>query len=405
MLLKLAWRNIWRNKRRTWITASSIILAVLFVVLMRALQLGTYDHMIENVALSYTGYIQVHQDGYWDEKNLNNSMERDSALLEKVRGVPGVRAAVPRLSSFSLASHGNLTKGAMVLGIDPEAEKAVIDPPSKLVQGESLDQGDEAILIGQGVADHFGIGVGDTLVFLGQGYHGRSAAGKYPVNGILDLNAPDLNKRLVLLPLKAAQWYYGTRDRVTALSLVVDNRRDVPVVQERLREDLDPEQYEVMGWRQMLPELVQTIQFDNAGGIIMAIILYMVIAFGVFGTVLMMTEERKREFGILVSVGMRKGKLAIVLWMESIMIALLGVVIGMLLAYPLIVYFHYDPIRLTGGMAKAVENFGFQPVLPTTLDPSVITANASIVLAIAAAIGLYPALRIARLQPVKAMRG
>ena len=141
--LKLAWRNIWRNRRRTLITAASIFFAVLFAILMRSFQLGSYDHMIHNAVESYTGYIQVHDFNYEDEKTIDHSFPYSDTLLEKVRSTSNVTYAVPRLESFALASFGTQTKGALVLGVDPVAENKLTNASSKLVKykitGEAIN--------------------------------------------------------------------------------------------------------------------------------------------------------------------------------------------------------------------------------------------------------------------------
>ncbi|MFB6258109.1 MAG: ABC transporter permease [Flavobacteriales bacterium] len=404
MLIKLAWRNIWRNKRRTWITVASILFSVLFAVFMRSMQLGMYDHMTDNVVRTYAGYAQIHKKGYWDEKNLNNSMKARDSLLQDVEGTEGVTIAVPRLEGFALASYGDLTKGVRVVGIHPEKEKKLMKLRERLESGRLPKKGEKGMLMGKGIADHFDVKLGDTLVFLGQGFRGMSAAGKFPIKGVIDLNSPDLNDRMVFLPMKEAQWFYGANKRWTSVSLGLKGNANASELTSRIRGKLDSSRYEVMNWRSMMPELVQTIQADNAGGVIMVFILYMVIAFGIFGTVLMMTEERMTEFGILVAVGMKRWRLSLVVFLETIMLALLGVVIGMGFTYPFLYYFHTHPIHMTGSAGKAMRDFGFEPVIPTSTDPMILLAHAGIVLTIAVLTTLHPLRRIRRLQPVEAMR-
>jgi len=225
MYLKLAWRNIWRNKKRSLITISSIFLAVILAVFMRAMQLGSYDLIIDSIVHSYTGYIQVHSNGYWDEQTLENSMEVDKEMIEKVMNEKGVTLVVPRLESFALSSYGQLTKGAMIVGIDPELEEDLMRLSEKLTEGEMFTNESKSVLLAQGLADYYKIGVGDTIVLLSQGYHGVSAAGKYPIAGILKFGSPQLNDRFISMPLKEAQWFYGAEDRITSLALLVGENK------------------------------------------------------------------------------------------------------------------------------------------------------------------------------------
>jgi ABC-type lipoprotein release transport system permease subunit len=404
MFFRLAWRNIWRNKRRTWITVASILLSVLLAVLMRSMQLGMYDHMIEKVVRTYAGYVQLHQKGYWDEKTLNNSMEANDSLLNRMGALEEVQVVAPRLEGFALASHQDLTKGVQVIGMDPGKERELMNLKERLEEGAIIDSTSRGVLIGKGISDYFDIGIDDTLVFLGQGFRGMSAAGKYTVKGILSLSSPELNERMVFLPMKAAQFFYGTGKRWTSLAFGIESNADAAAIAERIRSRTDSSRYEVMDWRSMMPELVQTIQADNAGGVIMVFILYMVIAFGIFGTVLMMTEERMTEFGILVAVGMKRWRLNMVVLIETVLLSMLGVVLGMALSVPFIHYFHANPLRLSGSAGKAMEEFGFDPVIPTSTDPTILLTHAGIVLAITVVTALHPVSRIARLEPVEAMR-
>ena len=123
MYLKLAWRNIWRNKRRSFITIASILFAVFFAVMMRSIQLGLYAKMIDNVVGFYTGYLQIHGNGYWEEKTLDNSFEYDEQLLEEIAQTDRVTGVIPRLEGFALSSYGESTKGAMVVGVDAKKEE------------------------------------------------------------------------------------------------------------------------------------------------------------------------------------------------------------------------------------------------------------------------------------------
>lgn len=402
MLHRLAWRNIWRNKRRTWITIASILFSVLLAVSMRSLQLGMYDRMIENVIGDHFGYVQVHEKGYWDEQSLNRSMAASDSLVEQALGISGFSSAAPRLEGFALASYEESTQGVRITGIDPERE--LLPLGEKLEEGRRFEKGERAVLIGKGIAEKMGVGLGDTLVFLGQGYQGMSAADKYPVAGVLSLSNPELNDRSVFLPLQEAQWYFGTQDRWTSIALDIGQYEDAARMADRLRSELDTARYEVMDWRTMMPELDQMIKADNAGGVIMVFILYMVIAFGIFGTVLMMTSERMKEFGILVAVGMKRRRLAKVVVLETLMLAFLGVAIGMGVSVPFLFYFHANPIELGGQAAEAMKEFGFEAVLPASTDPDILLTHGGIVLGVALLSSLYPLARILALNAVEAMR-
>ena len=193
MIFKIAWRNIYRNKKRSLITITSVFAALLLIILMRALQFGFYDKLIETVVESYAGYVEIHADGFWDNQSLDNSMQVDQQLLDDIQSVEGVENIVQRLQTFSLISEGEKTKGGVINGINLYEEQKITDWNKKMVSG-SFDLSDNEIIIAKGIAEFFGISENDTLILYGQGYRGMMAAGKYPVKGVIDLKNPDLNK-------------------------------------------------------------------------------------------------------------------------------------------------------------------------------------------------------------------
>ena len=212
MILKIAWRNIWRNKKRTLITTLSIFAALFLVIIMRGLQFGFYDNLIKTVVESYSGYVQVHANGYWEKQSLENSMEVDEELMNKISSVKGVENVVQRLQTFSLVSKEEKSKGAIINGIEIEKEQLITDWNKRIVLGTLFFENENEILIGKGIAEYFDIQIGDTLVLFGQGYQGMMAAGKYVTIGIIDLKNPKLNDLGIFMDLKSAQNYISSEN-------------------------------------------------------------------------------------------------------------------------------------------------------------------------------------------------
>jgi len=407
MLYKLAWRNIWRNRRRTLITAASILFAVLFASLMSSIQKGAWDHMVSNVVNYYFGYAQIHKDGYWDEQSLNKAFDPNEEIQQLQQQVSNVDALVPRIESFALASYGKSTRGAMVVGVDPVIEDQMTKLSERVTQGSYFEADDQAALVAEGVAENLGLELGDTLVLISQGYHGVNAAGKFPVKGLLKFGSPDLNKQMIYLPLAEAQYFYGADNLVTTLALQIDDPSDVPQTVQAVKANLPAEEYEVLDWKEMLPELLEAQQLDTAGNNLVLMLLYLIIAYGIFGTVLMMTKEREYEFGVLISIGMSRWKLAATVWMETIFIGLLGAIAGILLSAPLVYYFHLNPIDVSAMGEEAVqayEQFGMEPLLPAAFEWKLFAVQALIIFIITSLLVWYPIWKISRLQPVDAMR-
>lgn len=404
MLLTLAWRNIWRNKRRTIITSSSIAFALLFALLMRGFQIGSYGRMIDNLVQAYTGYIQVHAKGYWDDRTLDNSFIQDSVIMQKIAAIADVTALIPRLESFALASEGQKTKGVAVCGIEPLPETSLTKLSQKIVSGRYLNSMDRGVLIAEGLANYLKLQVNDTFVMIGQGYHGVNAAGKFVIHGIVHFPSPELNNQMVYLTLNNAREFFSADNRLTSLALNLEDGEKIQSTVKQLKTLLNSEYYEVMSWKTMLLDLVQYIKLDQGSSYIMLGILYFVVAFGILGTLMMMISERTREFGMMVAVGMKRIKIAIVVMIEMLYIATIGTFSGIILSLPVQLYFFHHPIRITGEAAKMAESFEMEPVMPVAFQSGYFIGQSLIILFILAAVLIYPISRILRLNLIQALR-
>lgn len=466
---QLAWRNLWRNRKRTLITAASVFFAVFFALVMRSFQLGTYEKMYNDVIQSYSGYLQIQHPSYLDEPNLDNSFAVDPGLISRLEQDPNVEAVVPRIESFALAAAGNRTQGVMVLGVEPENESKALNIRNRLVlykltpealealkgeelpgrleknlemfageaftdasylasilgigkkdtasllplltrhtayKGSYLSSGETGYaIIGNGLSDYLGAVPGDTIVLIGQGYHGTSAAGLYVVRGVVIMPNPEIDNRFVCLTLDDARWLYDAPEMATSAIISIRNsgEKELAATQERLGSVAGSE-LAVRNWKEMNALLLNQMEADNRSGAIMIGILYLVIAFGVFGTVLMMMAERRREFGMLVSIGMRRGRLAGVVGLEMLLIGLIGVVAGVVTSLPVVFMGHARPLRFTGEMARMYEDYGFDPVMPMLLPDTYYLWQVAVVLLILAVAIAFSVRKIFKLNVINALR-
>ena len=466
---QLAWRNLWRNKRRTLITAASVFFAVFFALIMRSFQLGTYEKMYRDVIESYSGYLQLQHVDYMDESNLDNGFVIDPEVISRIEGDPNVTAVIPRLESFALAAVGSRTQGVMVIGMDPEEEIKGLNVRNRLVRyrltpgaieslkaenlpgrtGKLLDVfanesfTDEKSLasvlgigrsdttevlplfrkhaafengyltaadsgyavIGNGLSEYLRAGVGDTLVLMGQGYHGASAAGLYVVKGIVSMPQPEIDNRFVYLTLNDAQYLYAAPGMATSaiIGIIDSDEGDLLMTKERLSQATG-DLLAVRTWKEMNALLLNQMEADNKSGAIMIGILYLVIAFGVFGTVLMMMAERRREFGMLVSIGMQKGRLAKMISMEMLLVGFLGMSAGVAASLPIVFLGYARPLRFTGEMAKMYEDYGFEPVMPMLLPDTYYLWQMVIVLLILFIAITFSVRKVFKMNVINALR-
>lgn len=468
--IKIAWRNLWRNRRRTVITSASVFFAVFFSVIMRSYQLGSYDHMIVNFIESFTGYLQVQHEKYQDNPLIDYSIEYDESVAEAILNLDMVVSVTPHIESFILASSGQQTKGVAVIAIDPERERSFSDPEKKLVsyrisdqavrciqESESLSEsllkrieqirgrayasaariqlelrlsrresdkylpfilqcakvsnafltsGDEGILVADRLADFLKVTIGDSVILIGQGYQGVTAAGIFPVRGILKMPSPELDNKLIIMALPAAQMLFNAEGKITSLVVNLENKskQTFKHAKSDIERLLTHDESVVKTWYELNPILHQQIEGDNQSGMAMLGILYFIIFFGIFGTVLMMVSERKREFGVLVSIGMQKGKLMRIITFEMLMLGTIGLIAGLLASAPFIIYFHLNPIVLTGDLGNMMADWGWDPLMPAAWFGPYFYWQAAIVALMVLMATLYPLRKISRLKEIEALR-
>jgi ABC-type lipoprotein release transport system permease subunit len=402
--LKLAWRNIWRNKRRTLITIASVFFAMFFALIMRSLQIGSYSQMTQSIVGAFTGYLQIHKNGYWDDKTLDYTFENREQLVSDLENNENIATVIPRLESFALASAGEQTKGIMVVGIDPEKEKGLTHPDKNIISGEYLTDESSGVMVSKRLAEFLNLSLADTITLLSQGYHGATAAGIFPVTAIIKLPNPEMDRRLVYMNINTAQEFYGAYNMLTALVINVNDQNLLQDTKQKIAALSNGGEYEVMDWKELNPELVQQIQSDQYGGYIMLGVLYLIVGFGVLGTLVMMTTERRREFAVMVSVGMQKTKLGFILVFEMLLMGLSGIVTALIGSMPVILLLIKYPIKITGDLAKIFETYGFEPIMPASLESSFIIGQSVVVLVIFFLAIIYPAISVFRINETKALR-
>ncbi|MEZ5557278.1 MAG: FtsX-like permease family protein [Pseudomonadales bacterium] len=404
--LRIAWRNLWRNARRTWLTAGGVAFAVFLVVLSMCIQLGSYEMMEENATSLLIGHLQLQNADYVDSDRLEDTLADATALLDVVRRTRGVVAAAPRLEAFALASAGERSFGAQVLGVDPVAERAVVDFERRIVAGRNVASGEEGLL-GEGLARNLGVTPGDEVVVLGTGKEGGVAALVLKVVGTFRTGLADLDRALLLLPIATMRDAFGLGDEVHSIAVRTDKLAHVGRVAERIAAavvHIPRTDVRVRPWWEVLPELRQAIEVDRLSGSLFYWLIMILVAFSAVNTFIMTVFERTREFGMLLAIGMRPARIMRMLQWEALFLWALGAAIGLGLALAVVGWLMRAGISLGGGL----EQLATQMYVPTRLYPSFAPAamiTAPLVLLIGTQLAaLIPALRIRHLAAAAALR-
>ena len=406
--VKMAWRNIWRNPRRTILTIGAITFASLLLVFMLSFQFGSYETMINTSVKIHTGHLQIQADEYQDKKSIRLVVTNPEKIAALVDDIPKVAAYTFRGQAFSLISSELRTYGVVVTGIDPQGETDVSRLKSLIRQGEFLSGTDtDQALVGKLLARNLRVSIGDELSLVGQGRDGSIAATVVKVKGIFSSGIDELDRASIHIPLKTFQEIYSMQDAVHEVVLIADSLQDLDEIKHTIKSDLASLNLKkpliVLDWNELMPGLRQSIEMDLISGLIFYLLLLLVVAFSILNTFLMAIFERTREFGVMMAIGTTPGRLTKILLIESMAMTFVGVVVGILTGSLITVYFQSHGIDFSGA-SELLSQFGITGRMYPKLSLLSAVSGPLAVLVITFFTALYPALKVRRMHPVEAMR-
>ena len=405
--VKMAWRNIWRNPRRTLLTMGAIAFSSLLLVFMLSFQFGSYETMINASVKIHTGHLQIQAKGYQAKKSIRLVVPDPAAVGNILKNIPEVVAYTYRAQAFSLVSSKKRTYGIGVTGIDPVREARVSHLKSLIRQGRYLSEGDtDQALVGELLAKNLRVGLGDELVVLGQGYDGSIAAFVVKIKGIYRSGMDEFDRASIQIPLRFFQDAYTMDGAVHEVVVIAESLSDISAIKARITSSLsslNPDNpLVVLDWEQLMPGLRQAIEMDLISGIIFYALLVLVVAFSILNTFLMAIFERTREFGVMMAIGTTPGRLTKLLLIESLTMTMAGIVAGILIGCLVTLYFQVHGINL-GGSAELLSQYGISGNIYPRLSLLSIMIGPCMVLAVTFFAALYPALKVRSLRPVEAM--
>lgn len=405
LLLTLAWRNVWRNQRRSIITILAVTFAVMLSIVMRGIQLGTYEVNIRHVVELFTGSVQIQAPGYQDSPSLRKSFRLGPELRRALAEEDEILASSPRIVGDGLVSFRENSQGALLFGVDPSAERSVSTLPDKVSSGSFLSEKDPYdVVVGHTLLENLGCALGDEIVVLAQGYDGSLGNLKFRIVGTMKTGILDLDRSAVLLPLATAQELLLMEGRATMIVVRLENLRQIDRVRESLAARLDRFGLSVLSWGEVMPEFREGIELDNVSGMLMLAILVLVVAFGITNTVLMSITERFREFGIVLSLGMQTRTLVGLVVLEIACIVAIGTGAGNVLAYCVNSYLAANPISFGSEFEQMYAEYGFLPRIESIILLSSFVNNTLAILGVSFLASLYPLTKILRLEPLKGIR-
>ena len=431
-LVTMAWRNLWRVRRRTWLTASGVGFAVFLVVFTRSIQIGSLATMVEMGTGQLTGHVQVQHPDYLEDPRMRHTVGGLAAVTETLAGRPGLRAVAPRGTAFALVSAESLMReaspsrspaegstgersfGAQVVGIDPAVEFATLSKRA-LPGGRPLERSGEA-LMGSALARNLGAEVGTEVVVLGTGKEGGIAATAVSLVGLFESGVPDLDRGVMLMHFDDFSEAFGLEDEAHAIAVLTRDpggARDfaaevsAAVGNATAGHDAAAGAPRVRPWQELQPELEQFVTMELGGSVLVAVFLVVIVTFVVVSTFVMTVFERTAEFGMLKAIGMTPAAIFRMVQFEGLWMSLLGVALGLVVVFATVSALAIEgiPISAFGDFDRMYARLAMPDTLMPVFDAAgalVITATMVVAVQLAAAV---PARRIWRLNAVEALRG
>jgi ABC-type lipoprotein release transport system permease subunit len=404
-MLRIAWRNLWRNGRRTSLALAAIGLSVALVLVYDGVLRAYGDWMLETITGPMLGHVQAHAPGWRQDRAMDRTLRGVSGTLAALRRDPEVSGAAARLYAPALAALAEEGFAVVVMGVDPAAESG----PARLLAGVEVPLGGRRVLMGRPLADLMGVHKGDVIALVGQGADGSLANDLVTVAGVVETSVDFVNRQAVLMDLREAQELFAMPDEAHEILVYARDPDRVEALAARLSRLPELGGAEVLDWPTLAPEMVSLVQLVRVAWVFVLLLVLVAAAAGVTNTMLMSTFERTREFGMMLALGTAPGRIVRMILAESIALALVGTLLGVAVGGGLVAWTHgggIDYATLTGGGPSEISFAGLRWSLrlyPTLAFVDIARVVVAVVLTAVAA-SAWPAARAARLQPAAALR-
>ena len=402
---RMAWRNLWRNQRRTALALSAIGLSVMLVLAYTSILRAYGGWIVETITGPMLGHVQAHAPQWRKDQLMDRTLRGVTATLDEIRRDPDVAGATARLYAPALAARGEEGFAVIVMGIDTALETG----PARLITDVTAPLDERHAFIGRQLAEMMGVRAGDEVAIVGQGVDGSVANDLFTVKALVTTSVDLVNRQGILLQLSTAQALFAMPDE--AHEIVIHARRPEVsgALAQRLSRAATLAGAEVLDWQTLAPEFVTLVRITDLAGTLVLFLVFIAAAAGVANTMLMATFERTREFGMLLALGTSPGRLMRLVMAESVALGIIGALIGTSIGVALVFVTHRTGIEyswLAGGGPSELSFAGLRWSLRfyPTLDVVDVVRTIAAVCVTSLVAATWPALRAGRLQPVRALR-
>jgi putative ABC transport system permease protein len=404
--VRMAWRNLWRNPRRTALALSAIALSVTLVLGYTSILRAYGDWIVETITGPMLGHVQAHAPQWRKDQLMDRTLRGVDATLAELRRDPEVASATARIYAPALAARGEEGFAVIVIGIARDAESG----PSRLLTDVVEPLGDREALIGRQLAELMNVRAGDEVAVVGQGVDGSLANDLFKVKAVVTTSVDLVNRQGVLIQLSSAQTLFAMPDEAHEIVIHARHPERASLLSQRIARTTRFAGVEVLDWRTLAPEMVTLVRITDLAGVLVLVLVFIAASSGVANTMVMATFERTREFGMLLALGIHPARLVRLVVVESVALGIVGAVMGATIGIALVAITHstgIDYAWLAGGGPSELSFAGLRWSLrfyPTLGAADVARAIAAVCITSLLA-ATWPALRATRLEPIQALRG
>jgi ABC-type lipoprotein release transport system permease subunit len=406
---KMAWRNLWRRKRRTYITALSIGFGVLLTVTFTGIADDSYTKMINTSAVMGLGHVAIEPRGYNETPSLDKRLSNAPGIREIILGTPDVDDALIRIMGQAMISSASKSIGGAFMAVDPDMESGDRNLFIRsIIEGGVFSGKDgQGVIVGSRVAKKLNIGIGKKLVYTTTDVKGEIVSEIARVTGIFETGVSEVDGSMILLPINRVRTVLSYKpEEATLISVVIQDQRRSGRMRDMIRSRINDPAIEVLSWRETQSDLASIITLDKAGNRIIQVLIGLLIAAGILNTLLMSVMERTREFGVMMAVGMSPSTLFRLVIMESIWFAILGLFLGTIITIPWYAFMYYHGIDFTGMVGSDYSASGvlIDPVVKIILYKESAVGILTGLFSLTILSGIYPAWRAGRVPPVESLK-
>ena len=405
-MLKMAFRNIFRQKRRSLLTALTMLGGYTLAAVAIGFTDGSFNNIVNAFTRSRLGHIQVHARGYLNRPSLNKVIRNYREIGRVIEETPEAEAWAPRVYSAGLASIGERTDAARIIGIDPVLETKATHFDKKITRGRVFSTAaSREIILGTGLAQNLKASVGDDVVLVSQAADGSLANDKYRLVGLAETGDLASDRTTMYLHLDDARELLVLDDTAHEIIVIARSLKKVLGLNSALRGQLASFSVDVLPWQEFAKSFYNAMQADSRGHQILLLVLFIVVAIGVLNTALMSVLERRREYGVLKALGTRPKQVFSLIILEILLLAAISVVVGAGFSYPINLYLSQHQFPITGLISKPITFGGMQYTTFTSeVNLRSFVIPAVTVLISAVLVSLMPAVRAARTEPARSIR-